>query len=299
MADCGKAAIRTPRISVVMTTYQRGPAVKQAIESILSSEHDSFELIVADQNGESDLAESYKDRRLQVISVERVGASAARNRAAAKARGVLIAFTDDDCSVDPGWLRAIETGFERTPEAGLLLGNVLAAAHDQTEGSIPACHRSLVRVHGEYAAYPEIEVMGASMAIRASEWNRLGGFWEGIGPGRSIRAGEDYDLVVRGMQAGIGVLEYPPAVVIHHGFRTREQSRELVQAYTFGTAFVMGLRVGRQPVVLTKCLVRFWRSFRSGKSTIVRSTKSDGKRRLRSFAAGLAEGIRWAWRRDG
>jgi len=42
---------------------------------------------------------------------------AARNLAMSRARGSILAFTDDDCTVDPHWLNAIAATFGRQPES--------------------------------------------------------------------------------------------------------------------------------------------------------------------------------------
>ncbi len=68
-----------PRISVVVATYRRPELLIRAVSSILASDHDSFELIVVDQNEQSDLEKLFADPRLKVVLTPPVGASAARN----------------------------------------------------------------------------------------------------------------------------------------------------------------------------------------------------------------------------
>lgn len=45
--------------------------------------------------------------RMRLLRRERGGPGAARNDGARAAQGELLAFTDDDCLPDPGWLRAL------------------------------------------------------------------------------------------------------------------------------------------------------------------------------------------------
>ena len=46
----------------------------------------------------------------------------ARNLVLEKAKNEIIAFTDDDCIVDPGWLDAVERGFLRADNIGMVGG---------------------------------------------------------------------------------------------------------------------------------------------------------------------------------
>jgi GT2 family glycosyltransferase len=286
-----------PRISVVIATFQRPEMAVAAVKSVLASEHDAFELILVDQNAQATLPRDFVvDGRLRVLRSRPEGASVARNRGTKAAQAALVAYTDDDCEVDPRWLCAIEDAFRSHPNVGLVLGSVLAGPHDRTKGFIPACTRSGERLHERLADCPELEVMGASMAMRMSVWERLGGFWEALGPGQVVRAAEDYDVAVRALLAEIGVLEWPPAIVRHHGFRTWEQGRKLIHGYTFGTAYVLGYRLGGQPVDLARCLVRFWLSFQRKRSVIVRSAGPVRGSRILSFGKGLAAGMGARWR---
>lgn len=290
-----------PRISVVIAAYQQRELMVAAVKSVLASEHESFELILVDQNEQTTPWESVADDRLRVLRVKSEGVSVARNRGTRSSQAALVAYTDDDCEVHPLWLRSIEDAFQSHPTAGVVLGNVLAGQHDRSKGFIPACTRSGERLHERFTDCPELEVMGASMAMRRSSWERLGGFGEGLGPGRVVRAGEDYDMAVRALLAGIGVLEWPLAAVRHHGFRTWEQGRKLIHGYTFGTAYVLGYQLGEQPFDLARCLVRFWLSFQSKKSLIVRSAGTVQGSRILSFGKGLAAGLgaRWSSGRNG
>lgn len=212
-----------PLISVVIGTYNRPGQLEIAVRSILANEHNSFELVIVDQNVEELTADYSRDPRVKILRMAPQGISAARNAGTKAAEGELIVFTDDDCEVNKGWLSEIEHTFGRYPEAGLILGSVVAGRHDQSKGFIPTCLRVEEKLNGQLGDFAELEVMAACLAIRKRAWQELGGFWEEIGAGRSVRAGEDYDLVLRALQAGISVMECPGVEVVHHGFRTWEE----------------------------------------------------------------------------
>lgn len=291
------------RVSVIVVTLRRPLPLRQAVASILACRHDSFELLVADQNAPGEtaalLAEWAGDARLRILHMPPVGLSAAQNRAAAEARGEILLFTDDDCEVGADWIAQVEAAFGRHPEAGVLLGAVAAAEHEREAGFVPAVQRREERVWRSAWEKPELEVMGACMAVRRGSWETLGGFPPRIGPGIFLNSGGDYDLVLRAWLAGVAVLETPRVQVLHHGFRSWEQAKDLLEGYAYGTALVLALRTVGRPRLLGRSLWSYWRSYREKRSTLVASAgemaerhKGGQPKRLVYFARGLGHG---AW----
>jgi GT2 family glycosyltransferase len=79
-------------------------------------------VIVVDDGGGSDLSRllaHHRDRLdLTVLETEHAGQSHARNAGAERARGDLLAFTDDDCRPDPSWLRVLAEAHAAAPRDG-------------------------------------------------------------------------------------------------------------------------------------------------------------------------------------
>ncbi len=176
---------------------------------------------------------------------------------------------------------------------GIVLGEVRPCTHDAAIGFVPACPRPANRLTSALQERPQIEVMGACMGVRRSAWESLHGFAKWLGPGTSLPAGEDYDLVVRALLRGYRILETPLPVVIHHGFRTWAEGTPLVKGYTHGTAFVLGARLRRHPAALTQCLAKLGWNFLCARSSILDSCGNvPGRfRRLIAFAHGLGTGL--------
>ena len=65
--------------------------------------------------------------RCAVINQANAGPGAARNRGASEGRGELLAFTDDDCTPEPGWLANLESQLVAEPDcvAGGRMVNIL------------------------------------------------------------------------------------------------------------------------------------------------------------------------------
>lgn len=89
----------SPRVSVVIPTYNRVGIVPRAIESVLAQTVTDLEVIVVDDGSSDDtgkaLAKTFGDRIRYFAQVNQ-GASVARNRGIEEARGEWIAFLDSD-----------------------------------------------------------------------------------------------------------------------------------------------------------------------------------------------------------
>jgi GT2 family glycosyltransferase len=280
-----------------MATWRRPQHLPRAIASILASEHDSFEVLLADQNEFGETAENLgplaQDPRLRIFRMAPCGVSVAQNTVAQQARGRVFAITDDDCEVAGDWIRQAELLFEEYPEAGVIVGRVTAGPHDASAGFIPAVERQADALWRSAYEKPELEVMGASMAVRAEVWRKLGGFPARVGPGASFGGGGDYDLVLRAWLSGIAVLESPRLHVFHHGFREWTAAQRLLEGYAFGTALVLGWRTVSRPSLFVHALRAYWRGYRRNASTVVGSAlkaRAIRPRRVGFFALGLARG---------
>lgn len=251
-AAAGDAA---PRISVLVGTRDRPETLADAVAAILACEHPSFELIVVDQ-GDDDRAravvEAAGDPRAHYVRDAERGKSRAMNIALARARGELLAFTDDDCTPAPDWLAEVERAFDAEPGVGLLFGVLRAAPHDPAESFIPSFEpQERRRVSGRHTtAFDDSRgaPAGGDMAARAELFRRVGPFDPCLGPGGRFVTGEDTDLQHRALRAGFAVLYEPACVVTHWGARPLAGgvAAELVRGarYARGAILAKELRLG-------------------------------------------------------
>jgi glycosyltransferase involved in cell wall biosynthesis len=93
-------ASSSPRISVIIPTYNRAPLIYRALDSVLRQTFSDFEIIVVDdcsQDETSYLVKKHDDPRIRLICHEKnLGAAAARNTGIEEAKGSYIAFLDSD-----------------------------------------------------------------------------------------------------------------------------------------------------------------------------------------------------------
>ena len=91
-----------PLVSVLMTSYNREKYIGLAIESVLNSTYQNWELIICDDcssDGTVEIAKSFakKDARIRVYINERnLGDYPNRNRAAQYAVGTYLKYVDAD-----------------------------------------------------------------------------------------------------------------------------------------------------------------------------------------------------------
>lgn len=113
-----------PLVSVLMTAYNREKYIGEAIESVLSSTYQNFELIIIDDvsNDQTvEIAKSYelKDKRVKVhINTQNLGDYPNRNRAASYATGKYLKYVDADDFIYPHGLDVLVYYMEKFPEAG-------------------------------------------------------------------------------------------------------------------------------------------------------------------------------------
>ena len=109
----------TPRVSVVIPTFNRAGLVGQAIDSVLVQTFDDFEIIVADDGSTDDTAArvaAYGDR-VRYVQTQHGGVAHARNVGTRAARGAYLAYLDSDDRLYPYSLELQVALLDRFPEA--------------------------------------------------------------------------------------------------------------------------------------------------------------------------------------
>ncbi len=117
---------RAPMVSVVMSTYNRGDWLKDAVDSVLNQTFRDFEFIIID-DGSSDETADYladlekKDPRVVVLrNLENKGLVFSLNRGISHARGKYIARMDDDDVCYPERFARQVSFMEKHPEITVL-----------------------------------------------------------------------------------------------------------------------------------------------------------------------------------
>lgn len=200
--------------SIIIPTYNRPVPLGHCLTALTQLDYPRarFEVIVVDDGSAvpvTEVAAAFRPRLdLTVLTVPNGGPAAARNRGATPARGRYLAFTDDDCVPDRGWLRALDACASAAP-GSMLGGRTLNAV---PENACSALSQLVVEV--AYASYnidPNNARFFASnnVAVPAARFRDLGGFDPGF------TTAEDRDLCARWLRGG-GRLVYAPEAIVYH-----------------------------------------------------------------------------------
>jgi GT2 family glycosyltransferase len=205
-----------PHFSIVVPTYNRPEQLAACLRALahLDYPRERFEVIVVDDGSEEPLDAVVEPRRgelaLALVRQSNSGPAAARNTAAAMARGEFLAFTDDDCAPCPNWLRALAGRFRTTPEAliggrtvNILTDNVYAAASQVLTDYL----------YEFYNGQPGRAVFFTSnnMSLPAATFHAAGGF----DPTFPRAAAEDRDFCARLGERGCPLIYAPEAEIRH------------------------------------------------------------------------------------
>ncbi len=238
-----------PDLSVIICTHNRADSLDRTLRSIdraVRPRGCRWELLIVD-NRSADrtpaVASAWTERLpLQYVYEPEPGLSAARNRGVAEARGRLLAFTDDDVEVDPGWLTSLVAARDQWPKAGYLAGRILPAY----EPPLPrwwdhACESLLSGVvvrfsperNGGLLLPSDPRPMGANLAFDAAALRAVGGFRKDLGRrGASLVGGEEVAVMAALERAGFVGVYVPEAVVHHHTPTDRLRQMTLLRYFT-------------------------------------------------------------------
>jgi hypothetical protein len=168
-----------------------------------------------------------------------------------------------------------------------------AAAHDVTKGFIPDHEVERPVLVRSLLSKSRTRGIGAGMAVRRDAVLALGGFDEELGPGAPLRSGEDRDLAARALTAGWRVYQTPDAMVVHHGFRTWAEGRELTRRdwYGIGAAYAKQVKAGHLAVFVVLAHEVVYMGFVKPALLALRGRGSIGIRRVVYFLDGFRRGL--------
>lgn len=184
---------------------------------------DRFELILVDNHERPTLRPLVPDD-VRVEWEPTRGSYAARNRGLGVAKGDILAFTDVDCTPEPGWL---EAGVQRVRSAG---GDVVVGGAVNVFAADPA-HPTATELYEIALAFPQqMYVTRGHFAATANLFTTRGAF-DRVGPfNAKLLSGGDFEWCQRAHAAGIPVQFEPHALVRHPARRTfRELCRKVLR----------------------------------------------------------------------
>ena len=218
-------------ITVILCTYNRCASLSRALESVAASELPGsveWEVLVVDNNSKDqtrDVVEGYCSRypgRFRYLFEARQGKSHALNTGVRESKGDILAFVDDDVTVERTWLQNLTSSLHNSDWAGsggkiLLERTSPAPRWLALDGPYSLAGVLVLFDRGDKAGQLDWAPYGTNMAFRKAMFEKHGGFRTDLGPNTAneIR-GEDTEFGRRLMSAGES-LRYEPLAIVYHG----------------------------------------------------------------------------------
>lgn len=248
------------KITVILCTYNRCVSLENALNSVVASklpESTEWEVLVVDNNSRDKtqmVVEEFSRRhpgRFRYVFESRPGKSHALNTGIQEAYGEVLAFMDDDVTVDSAWLHNLTVNLESNEWVG-------------AGGPIHPLWSSLrpewLSVETRYALAPLVAFdlgqeegqiteppWGTNMAFRKEVFEKYGGFQTYLGPrpGSQIR-GEDSEFGQRLLDRGERI-RYEPSAIVYHPVTEERLTRKYHLEWWFDHGRENVLRNGVNP----------------------------------------------------
>ncbi|UCH57525.1 MAG: glycosyltransferase [Candidatus Bathyarchaeota archaeon] len=112
-------------VSVIVPVKNSARTIRDLMESLmsLSYDRDLLEVVVVDGNSTDGTRKIVEEYPVTLVNEDGRGLNAARNTGIKWSSGQIVAFTDGDCIVPPGWANAIAKNFQ-DPDVGFVGGSV-------------------------------------------------------------------------------------------------------------------------------------------------------------------------------
>jgi glycosyltransferase involved in cell wall biosynthesis len=202
-----------PRFTIVIPTFNRARALTQCLAAVcdLAVPAGGLEVIVVNDGGERvDVAPFEQRIALRLCAQQHAGPATARNRGANLAQGEYVAFTDDDCRPEAGWLLAFERALERNPDHGLGGDTVNALGSNVYSEASQELIAYLYRYYNGEPGKARL-LTSNNLCLPRDRFLEVGGFPENF----ALPAGEDRALCDRWLHLGHRLTRVPDAIVNH------------------------------------------------------------------------------------
>ena len=183
----------TPSVSVIVVTHDRPRLLADALASVAAQTPPPLELRVGDDGGDAaPVVESMALLEVTLLPLACGQAGAARNAAAAGARGDVLAFLDDDDLWRPGHLAGLAQAFADPAVGFAWRDSEVVRERVRTDGTRePLARRLLARDWDDALMRRDDYLPPSAWGVRRELFRALGGFDE------SFRFSEDWDFALR------------------------------------------------------------------------------------------------------
>ena len=200
------------QISVVIPSFNSAKTIGKTLRALIAQQTTkAYEIIVVDKqstDGTQEIIESFKNRKITLLTTAEKGPAAGRNAGWKRARGEIIIFIDSDCVPHSDWLEKMVAPFDE-PKVAAVGGayetlNKRSLVSSFIGSEIDFRYSRLGRIvvaHGSY-----------SLAVRKTVLEKVGGFSSSF----KELATEDWEFTFKLGKSGFLIVFEPAAVVGHY-----------------------------------------------------------------------------------
>ena len=240
----------TPLVTVAVCTRDRPDDLARCLDALCRLDYPNLDLLVVDNASATDATAATVGRYpgIRYVREPRAGLDWARNRAILESRGDILAFTDDDVVVDPGWVTALVAVFDGASQVMAVTGLVVPL-------EIDTAAQQMFEAYGGFGRGPRRRWFrarpgrpaalefggagaigtGANMAYRRELFSAIGGFDPALDVGTVTNGGGDLEMFFRVIKHG-HTLVYEPAAIVRHRHR-RDMTALRTQIANNGVGF--------------------------------------------------------------
>ncbi len=259
----------TPLVTVAVCTRDRPNDMKLCLEAIHQLDYPHLDILVVDNAPQTEATKELIENvypHVRYVREPRPGLDWARNRAILEAKGDIIAYTDDDVVVDPGWVKALVQVFTEHPEVMAVTGLVVPyelehesqVLFEKYGGFSRGFERRWFRAAvGRPVPWQLLGTgqcgTGANMAYRRLVFDEIGYFDPALDVGTPTNGGGDLEMFFRVIKAGYSLV-YEPQAMIRHRHR-RDYSTLKRQIRNNGSVYALWLCIAMAyPDQIPACL---------------------------------------------
>ncbi len=212
-----------PEVSVVLPFYNAEGTLSAAIGSILNQTFPAFELLLVNNNSDDGsliIAQGFaqKDKRIRIVHEKEQGVDWAMNCGLNNARGRFIARMDADDVSFPDRIEKQIRFLKENPDYGLIGSMVEYVSHIRNADGFK---RFVSWVNSFYSTeaiemnrFIEIPIVNPTVLFRRELYEKYGGCRQGDFP-------EDYEMLLRYLNAGVKMAKLPEPLLEWHDYSTR------------------------------------------------------------------------------
>lgn len=226
--------------TIAICTRDRADDLGRCLDALMRLPDDGQEMMVIDNHPSTEATRELVERypKVRYVREPRAGLDIARNRALRESRRDVVAFTDDDAIVDPGWLRALLRNFDG-PLVMCVTGMTLpveleseAQIYFQRAGGLGRGFKRMVYDGGSRNPHDAWYAgAGVNTAVRRRLLSAVGPYDEALDMGTPVGGGGDTDLYRRILLQGYRIVYEPEALCWHRHRRTWADLRRQVRGY--------------------------------------------------------------------